>query len=411
MSNLIIQIHPEDVKSVKWSGHYQSYDVALHALNQGRYEKFLVVNPVIDDLYKTGDNPVYYIDEDIPNTDKCIFWTYKQNWVAKLFTKNWTPADEYLVVPLSPPESKWSKNRGVGSMITFNNDPTLKFKVEASDSSYLLTWYLDPKFNTTKDKVWAVKHRPVNRRITGVKDMGYLTPIFPKHLDVIFISYNESNAEDNWKRVLEKAPWAKRINGVEGIFNAHKAASVLAKTDMFYVVDGDAWLSDEWNFNFQPGIFDRSFTHIWQASNPINGLKYGYGGVKLFSKHVMDTAKSWTTLDMATTVTPDIKIIDQVSNITAFNTDEFSTWRSAFRECAKLCYNIQLNPSDTETQDRLDKWKTINDQPFSQYAVDAANTAETWVDNNKDNIDILLNINDRNWLEQEFNKIYNDNRN
>ena len=411
MSELIIQIHPEDVKTVKWTGDYQSYDVELHALSKGKYDKFLVVNPVIDELYKSVDNPVYYIDEDLPNTNKCIFWTYNNNWVAKLFTKDWTPADEYLVVPLSPPNSTWSKNREFGPMIKFNKDPTSTFKISAAESTYLLTWYLDPRFNTTKDKVWAVKLRPVNRRITGVKDMGYLTPIFPKHLDVVFISYNESNAEVNWQRVLEKAPWAKRVDGVEGIFNAHKAASALAETDMFYVVDGDAWLSDDWNFNFQPGIFDRSFTHIWQSSNPINGLKYGYGGVKLFSKHVIDSTESWTTLDMATTVTPNIKLINEVSNITAFNTDEFSTWRSAFRECAKLCYNIKLNSSDTEAQDRLNKWKIKNDQPFSQYSVDAANAAEIWVDTNINSIDSLLQINNRNWLKEEFNKIYNDNRN
>ena len=30
----------------------------------------------------------------------------------------------------------------------------------------------------------------------------------------------------------------------------------------------------------------------------------------------------------------------QVSNITAFNTDPFNTWRSAFRECTKLASAI-----------------------------------------------------------------------
>ena len=46
----------------------------------------------------------------------------------------------------------------------------------------------------------------------------------------------------------------------------------------------------------------------------------------------MDTSKP----DMTTSISPKFKLMQDVSNITAFNVDEFSTWRSAFRECCKL---------------------------------------------------------------------------
>lgn len=403
MTALIIQIHPEDVRSVKWEGDYKTYDVALHALSRGKYDRFLVVNPVIEELYKV-DNPMYYIDEDLPDTKGCIFWTYENNWVAKLFTKDWTPADDYLIVPITKPKSGWRRNMAISSLIKFKGDPTLSFKTVASDSTYLLTWYLDPKFNTSKDKVWAFKQHPLDRRTTGVKDMGYVTPIFPEHLDVVFISYNETNAETNWQRVLEKAPWAKRVDGVEGIFNAHKAAAELSKTDMFYVVDGDAWLVDDWTFDFQPGIFDRSVTHIWRAKNPINGLTYGYGGVKLFSKQIVESTNNWTTLDMSTTLTPSIKIMDKVSNITAFNTDEFSTWRSAFRECVKLCYNIKQNSLDALSQERLDAWTTPdNSCEFASYASAGAIEAIKWTRECNYAMDQLVLINNRQWLTEQFN--------
>lgn len=409
MTDTIIQIHPEDVKSVKWTGDYQTYDIALHALSRGKYNRFLIVNPVIEEINKE-DSPIHYIDEDIPETTKCIFWTYENNWLAKVFTKDWTPADGYLIVPITKPKSGWRRNMAISSLIKFKGDPTLSFKTVASDSTYLLTWYLDPKFNTSKDKVWAFKQHPLDRRTTGVKDMGYVTPIFPEHLDVLFISYNEPNAETNWQRVLEKAPWAKRVDGVEGIFNAHKAAAELSKTDMFYVVDGDAWLVDDWTFDFQPGIFDRLFTHIWRAQNPINGLVYGYGGVKLFSKQVVESAKSWATLDMSTTITPNIKIIDTVSNITAFNSDEYSTWRSAFRECAKLCYNIQTDEFDAISRNRLDAWKNIGDEhKFGNYSKAGAAAAIKWSQECNYDIEQLKSINSRDWLKEQFNK--NDNRN
>ena len=400
----IIQIHPEDVKTVKWADDHKTYDTALLALGNGRYNKFLVVNPLVNTLYSQADTPLYYIDEEFPETNRCIIWVYKGLWIAKLFTKNWTPAVEYLVIEITPPTTKWSRNNAIGSSIHFKNDPTDRFNIVSSDSLYLLTWYLDPKFNKTPDKIWAIKHKPVNRRIIGVKDMGYVTPRLPKQLDVIFISYNESNAEANWQRVLEKDPWAKRVDGVEGIFNAHKAAATLATTDMFYVVDGDAWLTDEWNFDFQPSIFDRSVTHIWRAKNPINGLTYGYGGVKLFSKQVVDSTNSWTTLDMSTTLTPEIKIVSAVSNVTAFNTDEFSTWRSAFRESAKLCYNIKQNPLDMSSQTRLDKWLTSNNNSeFASYSIAGAKDAIEWVAECNYDIEQLKSINSREWLKEMFN--------
>ena len=49
---------------------------------------------------------------------------------------------------------------------------------------------------------------------------------------------------------------------------------------------------------------------------------------------------------MTTSITLRIlKIINEIANIKAFNTDPFNTWKSAFRECAKLS---QQNNKETE---------------------------------------------------------------
>ena len=34
--------------------------------------------------------------------------------------------------------------------------------------------------------------------------------------DVVYISYDEPNAERNWADLLSKCPWAKRVHGVKG---------------------------------------------------------------------------------------------------------------------------------------------------------------------------------------------------
>ena len=142
------------------------------------------------------------------------------------------------------------------------------YKIPYHDRNYVHVWYLDPVYSSG-EKIWAAKLYS-SKKAKGEKEMGYVSPIFPDRIDVVFISYNEPDEEENWARVLEKAPWAKRVHGVKGIFEAHKAAALISSTDMFYVVDGDAYLVDDWEFDYQPGIFDRDCTYIWYSKNSIN---------------------------------------------------------------------------------------------------------------------------------------------
>lgn len=256
------------------------------------------------------------------------------------------------------------------------------------DLTYSHIWYM----NVDGEKIWAAKLQSAVHT-TKVKDMGTIEPRMPERLSVIFISYNEPNAEENWLRVLEKAPHAKRVHGVTGIFNAHQRAAEIADTDMFYVVDGDAWLTDEWKFDFQPSLYDRNCTFIWQSKNPINSLTYGYGGVKLFATSKVKSLKSWGT-DITLSVTKKIKIMNTVSNITKFNTSPLNTWKASFRECAKLSLK-----TDDESKLRLSSW--LNPDMNAEHAKWAKQGAEAGVAFAKHNNDISQ-VNDYNWLETVF---------
>lgn len=279
----------------------------------------------------------------------------------------------------------------------------IDYTIPYYDRQYMHVWYLD-KLDDQGNKIWAARMATTVKPI-GEKEMGIVVPEIPDDLDVIFISYNEPDADRNWKRVLEKAPHAKRVSGVKGIFQAHKAAAKLASTDMFYVVDGDAYLLDTWKFDFQPSIFDRDCTYIWCSINPINDLVYGYGGVKLFSKKKLLRARKWTKLDMSTTVSKKIKIMPETSNYTNFNTDDYSTWRSAFRECVKLTYHTLNNPKDVESADRLSKWLNVGEtRNYGITALDAADQAVAFTKQNMLQYEILLQINNDSWLQEQYNK-------
>jgi len=109
--------------------------------------------------------------------------------------------------------------------------------------------------------------------------------------DVVFISYDEDNCEENWANLCENVPWAKRVHGVKGSDAAHKAAAELSETPLFVSVDADNIVSPSF-FDLEldldhPKLAGKAIS--WAAQNYINGLEYGNGGLKLWPKqYVLD---------------------------------------------------------------------------------------------------------------------------
>ena len=224
--------------------------------------------------------------------------------------------------------------------------------------------------------------------------------------DIVFISYKEPNAEENFNDLYERfntvtlfGDRVKRVKDVKGIHNAHVAAANKVSTSYFYIVDGDAVIVDDFNFDYTTD--DEDFVHVYRSINPINDLVYGYGGVKLFPTNLtknMDT----TTTDMTTSISKNFKIINEVANITAFNTDPFNTWKSAFRECAKLSSKTIRRQKNEETESRLKTWTTVGyDRPFGEYAMAGATAGmEFGLSRGSD----LGLINDFEWLRKKFDE-------
>ena len=216
--------------------------------------------------------------------------------------------------------------------------------------------------------------------------------------DIVMITYNEPYADKNFDALKKRFPRAQRINGVKGIHQAHIAAAKLAITDMVWIVDGDAVIVDDFNFDYTVSKWEKDFVHVWRSINPINDLEYGYGGVKLFPRQLtidMDTTRP----DMTTSISTKFRKVDITSNITAFNADPFTTWRSAFRECAKLSSKVIDRQKDGETDERLKIWTTTGNGEFSEYAVRGANAGMEFGLSRRDDIRL---INDFDWLKEQF---------
>jgi hypothetical protein len=106
------------------------------------------------------------------------------------------------------------------------------------------------------------------------------------------------------------------------------------------------------------------------------------------------------TVDMTTSISDKFKLVEFVSNITAFNTDAYSTWKSAFRECVKLASKSIDRQVDEETKHRLDTWCTQgDDKMFGEFAIAGALAGKVFAETHPTE---THKINDFDWLYQQF---------
>jgi hypothetical protein len=218
-------------------------------------------------------------------------------------------------------------------------------------------------------------------------------------LDIIFISYNEPNADANWDNLKSRFTHARRLHGVKGIHRAHQIAAKTSLSDMFWVVDGDSQITDDFKFDDPPGIWKES-VYVYRAKNPINNLSYGYGGIKLLPKF-KTMNMPLDNVDMTTSISKYFTAVDEVASVTYFNTDEFNAWKSAFRECVKLSSKVINGQVDNETEERLEAWCTLgSDQQYGKDCIAGAQSGRAYGLANASDINALAKINNFKWLEE-----------
>ena len=186
--------------------------------------------------------------------------------------------------------------------------------------------------------------------------------------DIIYLSYDEPNAEKNYADLCSKIPWAKRVHGVEGSDAAHKACAELSETDRFITIDGDniingEFLNQEIDFSQYEDL--KSCVISWGARNTINGLIYGNGGIKCWPKHHVLNMKTHEAADPRNKQAQvdfcwDVQYIQMESCFSEIhnNATPHQAWRAGFREGVKMCLDRGIKP---ETLDDFYKnhWKNL----------------------------------------------------
>ena len=217
-------------------------------------------------------------------------------------------------------------------------------------------------------------------------------------IPIYFLYNDEANAEENLARLHTKASYALAVKSIGTIFESHKHIASLCNEDRFYVVDADCWIVDSFNFDKQIELKPKSVA-VFRAKNPINGLVYGHGGIKLFSKDCF-SAERLDKPDMTTTLADHYIKLNILASEHRFNYSAYATWRTAFREAVKLSAGINKNNNDTETKERLTMWcEAGNETQYGYFAIQGARQGVAYAQSS--NVDFTL-VNNFAWLEQQF---------
>ena len=164
-------------------------------------------------------------------------------------------------------------------------------------------------------------------------------------LDFVYISFKEPNKEQNWADLKNKVPWAKRVDGVVGFDNAHKAAAEAAETEFFMSVDGDNVIDEKFLLETLDWTkTDKKKVHRWRARNNINGLVYGNGGLVGWHKQ---TCLAMRTHENADTDENQIDFcwgvphenLHNCYSTTVINASEQQAFVAGYREGVKMSTN------------------------------------------------------------------------
>jgi hypothetical protein len=171
-------------------------------------------------------------------------------------------------------------------------------------------------------------------------------------LDIVFIDNGEPNALDNL-RALSAATASLdnrvvRSSGVDGRVAAYHAAAEMSTTPWFFAVFAKLKINPEFDWSWQPDRMQEPKHYIFHARNPVNGLEYGHQAMIAYNKQLVLSNPGQGldfTLDSAHEVVPIL------SGTADYASTRWMAWRTAFRECVKLC-----GQTDVESKYRLDRW-------------------------------------------------------
>jgi len=207
--------------------------------------------------------------------------------------------------------------------------------------------------------------------------------------NVFFICCGESNQEENWQRLLEFHPDARKISNITGISEAHLMCNELSITDRFWTVDGDNWLLEKLELAEEKDEDLIFFTSV----DPIDGSVSTIGSVKLWRKNSFinqDMSKG----DFCKHATKTSAAIEKILSIHKYDNTPEEAWRHTFRHLVKNMAGIIPRDCLPLNISRVKKHKKLNPYSYRGYL-----DAKQYIKECKGDFQKINLVNDYNWLK------------
>jgi hypothetical protein len=223
-----------------------------------------------------------------------------------------------------------------------------------------------------------------------------------KPLDIVFLSNGELCADENYEHLLAVTKGlgnrVVRVDGVDGRVQGYHAALEASETPWAFTVFAKLKVNNKFDWNWQPDRLQIPKHYIFNATNPLNKLVYGHQALIAYNKK-LTLANTGKGLDF--TLDDPHESIDMLSGVATFNTDPYSTWRTAFREVIKL----KSDYSEIAEQ-RLNAWLSIAEGNYAQDCIQGAQDAVEYYDSVTGDIEELKKSYEWAWLKEFYKKKY-----
>jgi hypothetical protein len=176
---------------------------------------------------------------------------------------------------------------------------------------------------------------------------SYVLPAKP--IDVIFISNGEPDADVNYQQLLRYHPDAKHSQGITGRLASYKAAADMCETSWFLAVFSKCQM--ERALDWSPDYWQEPKHYIFHNHNQNTGLTYGHQAPVAYNVNLLKNTTGGLDMTMASK-----HAVVPIRLSSTYITDEWQSWRTAFREVLKLMiYGEKTN--SVEMQHRLHVWQ------------------------------------------------------
>ncbi|MCP2095570.1 hypothetical protein LV78_003550 [Actinosynnema pretiosum] len=220
---------------------------------------------------------------------------------------------------------------------------------------------------------------------------------------MVFLSYDEPLADVLCARL--GAVWGvpvKRLHGVRGMARAYELTAHVATTGQYLLADGDFEVDPGFTLDRVAPLAEGESMRVWQARNAVNGLVYGYGGLKLCRRSAMTClGRGRAAVDVLAALPGRVRFVPEVAGATRIDQSARHAWRAGFRECAMLTRGCEYGGTTTgQSRLRLAAWTGPGHGEHAEHARAGARAGIAFAAATPADSERWQLLNDPAWLDQ-----------